>query len=934
MNSVAIHHAVVNTTATTASAFNEMNVQQLFGLLGKLTLRLAYFKIFLRPDAGFIIWNIATIGLILIIVGWIAAKFFQFRLFGGAFEKIKFKQRDINRALSESMYLEITIPKNSQATAFQVQQKILKTLHSMYADPIDGVHAFSPTWYFFQKLFRFCKVVWSKKVFFTMQIWGEYPDISFRINIPAVYYDRLEKSLYNAYPGAEINTVDKNIMFEEISRYPKNYLSYGQSTIEGKFHHRIRTFKDASSDPIDSIISTMEGLKAGQFMVYNLCLSPASHFFNQIIHFLLDEEERHQQGVFDRRIGLKQVDTQAPDILSQLRTAMIEKMKASLFQVIISYWTIMPTPEASEAKLANIQAVLTEINQKSMNTVKHRRLYTKDVGQLKESGELERIVAMQPIVKRSPIPYVPLFAYKNPGQIVSDAELYSLWHLPNLTTDTTSSLKISKFKKLPASQEMRSFGKDFFINLGTSNFKMHEDNRLGIPSWEDMKKHVYILGGTGSGKSETLKTILSNILQKHGDQKIACLIVDPKNDFATDLLTMIPEDRKNDVVYFNPTKQKDKPLSFPFFSQFSGEKTNDERIEFLISIMKRFVQIDSAYSWGPELENILRQLFATAYILPEPSLSGLDLLLHDSSQIKNMMPYLPDRLRAFWDDSILRRTNNDLAKYLATTNNKIGKLLDYPELTNIADRTETKITFEEMIATGKIFIANFGSCSEQLKKYYSVYLTAHIAEAIFGQARLSSAERKPAVFVVDEFQRVASDIFETLFSEVRAFNTALVISNQFMGQLDEKIQKSIESNIATKIFMRTQSVDDAEIAEKILGEKATVEDIINLPTGAAYIKTLVNGIPQPAMSIAIERTKHPTVNGQEIETWFVEQTMNKYGTPLDEIVTKRNAINSLYYTAKQKEKFLSVMDKRRAANAAKTAPPEEAPIEPSEAPEA
>ena len=88
MNSVAIHHAVVNATATTASSFNEMNVQQLFGLLGKLTLRLAFFKIFLRPDAGFIIWNIATIGLILIIVGWIAAKFFQFRLFGGAFEKI------------------------------------------------------------------------------------------------------------------------------------------------------------------------------------------------------------------------------------------------------------------------------------------------------------------------------------------------------------------------------------------------------------------------------------------------------------------------------------------------------------------------------------------------------------------------------------------------------------------------------------------------------------------------------------------------------------------------------------------------------------------------------------------------------------------------------------------------------------------------------
>jgi hypothetical protein len=370
---------------------------------------------------------------------------------------------------------------------------------------------------------------------------------------------------------------------------------------------------------------------------------------------------------------------------------------------------------------------------------------------------------------------------------------------------------------------------------------------------------------------------------------------------------MIPEDRKQDVVYFNPQKQKTRPLSFPFFSQFSGSKPDDERIAFLISIMKRFVQIDSAYSWGPELENILRQLFATAYILPEQSLSGLDMLLHQPQQIKNILKYLPSRLQMFWTDSILKRTNNDLAKYLATTNNKIGKFLDYPEFMNIVDRLETKITFEEMIATGKIFIANLGSSSEQMKKYYSVYLTAHIAEAIFGQARLASEDRKPAVFVVDEFQRVASDIFETLFSEVRAFNTALVISNQFMGQLDEQIQKSIESNIATKIFMRTQSVGDAEIAEKILGDKVTVEDIINLPTGTGYIKTLVQGIPQEAMSMKIQKIVHPTDISKDTEEYFIEQTMAAYGTPLDVIKQKRDTTNSIYYSAAREQIFFEHM---------------------------
>ncbi len=829
----------------------------------------------------------------------------QMRIFH-AFEKITFKRKDLDRSLKDTKYIEIIIPKNSQATAFQVQQKILKAIHSTYLDPIEGAHSFSRTWYFFQKLFRLIKIYFSRQVFFGLQIWAQYPFVSFRLNIPSVFVERIEKAIFNAYPNAEIVDLNPNTVMAELSKHHKSFLCYGESTIEGKFYHRVKTFKDVSSDPVDSIISTMEGLAKGQFMAYNICLSPASHFFNQIIHYLLEEQERIQSLPDDKKSGAHN-RVYVSELVTSLATAMLEKMKASLFQIIVSYWAVAPMPDEAESKVINIQAVLNEINQKNMNMLKHHKLYTKQVENIISAHELSGIIVMRPVLKRVKFRYWPFSLYTNYGQVVSDSELYSFWHLPNITSETVLSIKISKFKRLPMSHEMREISERFFVGLGHSNFRMQEDTAIGIPTWEDMKKHVYILGGTGSGKSETLKTMLHNLLHKEDEEQTACLIIDPKNDFATDLLTMIPEHRKDDVIYFNPPAQKDKPLSFPFFAQFSGNKNNDERIEFLISIMKRFVQIDSAFSWGPELENILRQLFATAYVLPEQSLSGLDILLHEPNQIKNILKYLPPRLQKFWTSSILKRTDNDLAKYLATTNNKIGKLLDYPEFMNIADRLDTKITFEDMINTNKIFIANLGSCSEQMKKYYSVYLTAHIAEAIFGQARLPAEERKRAVFVVDEFQRVASDIFETLFSEVRAFNTALIISNQFMGQLDLKIQKSIESNIATKIFMRTQSVDDAEIAEKILGEKVTAEDIINLPTGTAYIKTLVYGTPQEAMSIRIKRTDHPKDIAKDTERLFIEETMERYGTPLEVIKQKRATINNIYYSAEREQIFFEQM---------------------------
>jgi hypothetical protein len=824
-----------------------------------------------------------------------------------AFETIKIKKNDLDRASKDALYFEITIPKDSQTTAFQIQQKILKAFHSVYTDPIEGPHEFSHYFYFFQKLYRWWKVKKAKQVFFTMQVWGQYPYISFRLTIPIAFFQRVEKAIFNAYPNAEITMLDKQVVLAEVAKSQKSYLSYGQTTVEGRFYHRVKTFKDVSSDPVDSIISTMEALAKGRFMAYNILISPSSHYFNQVIHHLIEEQERRQAIPHQQPQGAPQTREAVSALAGSLTIAMEEKMKASLFQTIISYWVVSNTPEDAEIKLANIQAVLTEVNQKNMNMLKHKRLFTKQVEELENSGVLQDIINTKPILQNRKFKLWPFGSYKNFGQVISDIELFSLWHLPDTNDKTVSSVKMVKFKKKPATQQMREYDDNFYIELGKSNFRMQEDTKIGIPTWDDMKKHIYILGGTGSGKSEALKTILNHVLQKEGKEKAACLIIDPKNDFATDLLTMIPEERREDVIYFNPSKQKDKPLSFPFFSQFSGEKNDEDRIGFLISIMKRFVQIDSANSWGPELENILRQLFATAYILPEQSLSGLDQLLHDSNQIKNILQFLPTRLQSFWTDSILKRSNNDLARYLATTNNKIGKFLDYQEFMNIADRLETKITFEEMIKTGKIFIANFGSCSEQLKKYYSVYLSAHIAEAIFGQARLNSEDRKPTVFVVDEFQRVASDIFETLFSEVRAFNTALVISNQFMGQLDERIQKSIESNIATKIFMRTQSVDDAEIAEKILGGKILVEDIINLPTGTAYIKTLVQGVPQDAMSINIQRTSHPKDILRDTEDFFIKDTIERYGTPLEVINQKRDSANNIYYSTKRNQVFKEMM---------------------------
>ncbi|MCA9308178.1 type IV secretion system DNA-binding domain-containing protein, partial [candidate division WWE3 bacterium] len=272
-----------------------------------------------------------------------------------------------------------------------------------------------------------------------------------------------------------------------------------------------------------------------------------------------------------------------------------------------------------------------------------------------------------------------------------------------------------------------------------------------------------------------------------------------------------------------------------------------------------------------------------------------------------IIPLLPAKLQKFWQNSILSRNSNELSRYLATTNNKLGKFIDYELFLNVVDRKPT-ISFEQILDDSKIFIANLGSCSEVLKKYFSVYLSIKMSQAIFAQAKRPKEDRKPCLLVIDEFQRVSSEVFDTLLSEVRAFNASIVIANQYTNQLAKQMQDSIEANIGTKIFMRTQSKDDTDFASDVLGEGVTPSDLVNLPTGVSYVKTLVNGVPQDAMSVKIAMVEG--TRGTKTELEFAKDSSHRYGEEVRGINASREDMHNIIYTSSDPREFEKLLAKR------------------------
>ena len=171
------------------------------------------FSLWLTMMHGIPIWEfaIAGIGLLFAFLFFLFHDLTWMHKFGlfHSFEHLKIKKKDIDKAFLDTTYIEITIPRDSQATAFQIQQKILKAFHSVYADPIEGQHNFSRTFYLFQKMYRLWNVRRTTQAFFTMQIFAQYPYISFRLQVPTSHFHRIEKAIFNAYANAEITPIDK-----------------------------------------------------------------------------------------------------------------------------------------------------------------------------------------------------------------------------------------------------------------------------------------------------------------------------------------------------------------------------------------------------------------------------------------------------------------------------------------------------------------------------------------------------------------------------------------------------------------------------------------------------------------------------------------------------------------------------------------------------
>jgi len=405
------------------------------------------------------------------------------------------------------------------------------------------------------------------------------------------------------------------------------------------------------------------------------------------------------------------------------------------------------------------------------------------------------------------------------------------------------------------------------IPFAKTNFR-NKSQVFGIQE-DDRRRHMYIIGKTGVGKTTMLRNMMiSDVLAGNG-----VALVDPHGEFAEAILDYVPEERIDDVVYFNPAD-----IDFPI--AFNAVEKVDIKERHLVSsgLIGIFKKI-WADSWGPRLEYVLRNAILALLEYPESTLLGVMRMLSDKEYRKMIVENLTDPVvKQFWIDEFGKYSSKFEVEAIAPIQNKVGQFLTNPMIRNIVGQTKSSIHMRDIMDSKKIFIMDLskGKIGEDSSALIGAMLITKIQQAAMSRINIPEEEREDSYLYVDEFQNFATESFAGILSEARKYRLCMTLAHQYIAQLDEEVRDSVIGNAGTLVAFRI-GADDAEFLEKEFAPEVAALDLVNLPNQKIYLKLMINGVTSRAFSAD---TLPPIPKPQKsFKDEIIRRSREKYGTP-------------------------------------------------------
>ena len=418
---------------------------------------------------------------------------------------------------------------------------------------------------------------------------------------------------------------------------------------------------------------------------------------------------------------------------------------------------------------------------------------------------------------------------------------------------------------------------DAVVLFGRTEFRGTETN-FGIRI-DDRRRHMYVIGKSGMGKSELLKNLAIQDIQ---DGRGLCFM-DPHGDIVNDILDYIPEHRVKDVIYINPAD-----MQFPVAFNVMEKVDFDQRhlvADGMMAVFKK-IWVDQ---WSARMEYILNYTILALLEAEGSTLLGVNRMMAEKEYRRKIIEQVTDpEVRAFWTTEFAKYNDRYAQEATAAIQNKIGQFVSNPLIRNLIGQVHTSFNMRRAMDEGKIILVDIskGRIGEDASRLLGAMIITKVQLAAMSRVDVPRHERPDFTLIIDEFQNFATASLASVLSEARKFNLSLVVAHQYVKQLDEAVADAVFGNVGTIITFRI-GADDAELLEQEFAPEFEATDLVNLGFRQIYLKLMIDGVTSHAFSaMTMDTIAKPP---QSFRTEVVEYSRSMYARPRADVETEISA---------------------------------------------
>lgn len=669
----------------------------------------------------------------------------------------------------------------------------------------------------------------------SFEIIGTKGLIHYYVVVPMALLDVVQQAVAAAYPAARLEEVEEHNIFSKVGKISATI--GGELTLKNQYAYPIATYTESKRDAMRAILNALAVAGREDGIGIQVMLRPAPEGWTKNVISVAqkirkDKGVKSSGGVAPKDLlealwkapeqkEAKPEDRQLSNLEQATVDALEDKTRHPGYEVLIRVVASSNTAARSQVLLKNVVAAFALFDSPGKNGFKFNL-----------AKNIESFVTS--FIFR----FFPQDIKQN---ILNSVELATIFHLPDQKNIPTSQLQRQASKQVDGPHQLLNEG---FL-MGYNVYRgIKKEIRL---STNDRRRHTYIIGQTGTGKSKLLENLaLQDMLDGKG-----FAFIDPHGDSAEALLGMVPKERVEDVIYFNPGDME-HPLGLNLF-EFDTPDQRDFLVQEAIAMLYRLYDPGHTGIIGPRYEHWFRNAALT--IMSDPAGSSfIDIpqVFNDDAFAKEKLKHVTDQtVLDFWNKEMAQTSDYHKSEVLGWFVSKFGAFLSNEMMRNIIGQTKSGFDLRDVMDNKKILLVNLskGKTGELNSQLLGMIFVMKFQAAAMGRADIPEDQRVDFALYVDEFQNFATDSFENILSEARKYRLNLILANQFVSQLTDKIREAIIGNVGTVISGRIGTTDAELMAKKFI-PVFDAEDLTKLPNYEGVAVAQINGVPSAPFSMS------------------------------------------------------------------------------------